>query len=536
VEKWAYAAAVIPNVSNPTAALKAKKIPSSEWAWIRNLSGQNIHNDAAGVVDYRTGEVLAYVGSANYLGTGNKKFQPQFDVLGDGFRQPGSSIKPIDYLIGIEDKTLTASTLFMDVVTNFAGAGQTPFIPTQADSVERGPVRLRSALQFSLNIPAIKAGFIDGLDHQLQRTKDFGLVYPANTYAVASESIGTLLVHPIDLISAYGTIADGGVLMPRHTILKVIGPNGEQVWPQQGVTLAGKRVVSKQSAYIITDILAGNTQPAINPFWGKWRVTDGVTSSKVRPAAYKTGTTSDNRDVLAYGFLPPPTNPTLPGLVVGVWMGNSDNSPNSGRLSLDSSAPLWSAIMSEIAQGMPIENFARVKPAGLVTATVDAFTGMKPGPTTRKTVTEMYLPGTDPTTSAKVAVTVNVDAATGLLWQAGCAGPMVARSFIDFSNIEAGWPAWQKADIAWQARAARGPGVAGGPKNTRTSYFYGQGFFPFGATWGGSFAPTRKCSVVPVTPPPATPCISLDPLAPCPSAPPPTPTPVPTPTPSKGKP
>ena len=531
VEKWAYAAGVIPNLSNQTAALKAKKIPSSEWGWIRNLTGQNVHNDAAGVVDYRTGEVLAYVGSADYLGKGNKKFQPQFDVLGDGFRQSGSSIKPIDYVIGIDDKTMTASTLFMDVVTNFASPGQTPFLPTQADSAERGPVRLRSAIQFSLNVPAIKAGFINGLDHQLQRSKDFGLVYPANTYPVASESIGTLLVHPIDMISAFGAIADGGVLMPRHTILKVIGPNGEQVWPQPGVTLAGKRVVSKQAAYIMTDILAGNTQMSVNPFWGKWRVTDGVTSSKVRPAAYKTGTTSDNRDVLADGYLPPPSDPKLPGLVVGVWMGNSDNSPNSGRLSLDSSAPLWSAIMSEISKGMPIESFSSSKPAGLVTATIDAFTGMKPGPTTRKTITEMYLPGTQPTGPAKVTVTADIDAATGLLWQPGCAGPMQTRSFIDFSQVEAGFPAWQKADIAWQARAARGPGVVGGPKHTHTSYFYGQGFFPFGMSWGGSFAPTKKCSVVPVTPPP-TPCISLNPFAPCPSAPPPGPTTIPAPTPS----
>ncbi|MHB8959034.1 MAG: transglycosylase domain-containing protein [Candidatus Limnocylindrales bacterium] len=529
VEKWAYAAAVIPNLSNQTAALKAKKIPSSEWGWIRNLTGQNVHNDAAGVVDYRTGEVLAYVGSADYLGKGNKKFQPQFDVLGDGFRQSGSSIKPIDYAVGIDDKTMTASTLFMDVVTNFAAPGQTPFLPTQADSLERGPVRLRSALEFSLNVPAIKAGFINGLDHQLQRSKDFGLVYPPNTYPVASESIGTLLVHPIDMISAFGALADGGVLMPRHTILKVIGPDGEQVWPQPGVTLAGKRVVSKQAAYIITDILAGNTQMSVNPFWGKWRVTDGVTSSKVRPAAYKTGTTSDNRDVLADGYLPPPSDPKLPGLVVGVWMGNSDNSPNSGRLSLDSSAPLWSAIMSEISKGMPIESFSRTKPAGLVTATIDAFTGMKPGPTTRKTITEMYLPGTQPTGPAKVTVTADIDAATGLLWQPGCAGPMQTRSFIDFSQVEAGFPAWQKADIAWQARAARGPGVVGGPKHTATSYFYGQGFFPFGASWGGSFAPTKKCTVVPVTPPPPTPCISLDPLSPCPSAPPPSPIPVPKP-------
>ncbi len=543
VDKWLYAATTIPNSSNPTAMLKQNKIPSSEWGWIRGLSQDNIHNAAAGVMDYRTGEVLAYSGSANQYATkGNSKFQPQFDVLSDGFRQSGSSIKPIDYAIGIEDETMTASTVFMDVVTNFAAAGQTPYLPTQADHVERGPVRLREALEFSINVPAIKAGFLNGLDHQLQRSEDFGITYPANTYAVPSESIGTLLVHPIDMVSAYGALADGGVLMPRHTILKVIGPDGQQAWPQPGVTLAGKRVVSKDAAYIITDILAGNTQPSVNPFWGKWRITDGVTSSKVRPAAYKTGTTEDTRDVLADGYLPPPSDPNLPGLVVGVWMGNSDNSP-TGSLSLDSSAPLWSAIMSEVAKGMPIESFSRVKPPDLVTATVDAFTGMTPGPNTSKTITELYLPGTAPTSSGNFTVTLQVDAASGLLWQPGCAGPEETRSYIDYSQIEAAYPTWQKADIAWQARAARGPGVRGGPKGTATSYFYGgyPAFFPFGLTWGGAFAPTKTCTVVPVTPPP-TQCISFDPASPCPSdvpsAPPlvPTPPPLPLPLPSGGKP
>ncbi len=540
VDKWVYAAATIPTSSDPKALLKQQKIPSTEWSWILGLANDNIHNAAAGVIDYRTGEVLAYSGSANqYATAGNKKFQPQFDVLSDGFRQPGSSIKPIDYAIGIEDRTLTASTLFMDVVTNFAGSGQTPYLPTQADKLERGPVRLRQALEFSLNIPAIKAGFLNGLDHQLQRTKDFGITYPANTYAVASESIGTLLVHPIDMISAYGTLADGGVLMPRHTILKVIGPDGTQVWPQPGVTLAGKRVISAQTAYIITDILAGNTQTSVNPFWAKWRITDGVTSSKVRPAAYKTGTTEDTRDVLADGYLAPPSDPTLPGLVVGVWMGNSDNSP-TGSLSLDSSAPLWSAIMSEVSKGMPIESFSRVKPSGLVTATVDAFTGMLPGPTTTRTINELYLPGTAPTSTGKPVVTLQVDASSGLLWQPGCAGPEETRSFIDYSQVEAAYPAWQKADIAWQARAARGSGVRGGPKGTATTFFYGSGFYPFGRSWGGAFAPTKMCDVVPVTPPPP-PCISFDPASPCPSefptvpTPTPSPTPTPTPAPSKGK-
>ena len=505
VEKWVYAAAMVPNANNPDQVLKARGIPRSEWSWIKSLRGHNIHNAASGVMDYRTGEILAYAGSASYTAKGNKKMQPQFDVLGDGWRQPGSSIKPLVYLIGIDDKTMTASTMFMDVVTNFAPGGARAYTPTQADGLERGPVRLRSALQFSLNVPAIKAGFMNGQEHQFERTKDFGLVYPSSEVPVASQSIGTLVVHPIDMIGAYGAIANSGVLMPRHTILKVLDDKGVQVWPPQDLKVEGSRVVSRQAAYILTDILAGNTQNDVNPFWARWKVTDGVTGNRARPAAYKTGTTNDNRDVHAYGYLAMPSNKDEPALVAGVWMGNSDNSPNDGKLSLDTSAPLWSAILSDVSKGMPIEKFSRVKPKGLVTAKVDAFTGLKPNGATRRTVDELFIDGTEPTKGASASTVVDIDAASGLRWQEGCVGPMVTRAYVDYSKIEGGPKSWQKADLAWQARASRGSGVSGGPKRTRTSYFYGGGFYPFGRSWGTSGTPpSKKC---PLAPPSPTPCI-----------------------------
>ena len=191
-EKWVYAAARAPNLKGTESYLKTLKIPQSDYAWLKNLKGKNIHNGAAAVIDYRTGQILAYVGSASYTSPGDPTFQPQFDVLSDGWRQPGSSIKPIDYAIGIDDRTMTAATMFMDVVTDF-GRG---FTPTQADKLERGPVRLRSALQFSLNIPAIKAGIINGLDHFYQRAQDFGIKWVPGSGPVISMSIGTIEIAP----------------------------------------------------------------------------------------------------------------------------------------------------------------------------------------------------------------------------------------------------------------------------------------------------------------------------------------------------
>ncbi len=500
VEKWLYAAARVTHSKNPGPIWKRLGIPDADLAWLRNLRSANIHNGAAGVMDYRTGQVLAYSGSARYYAEGTKKFQPQYDVYFDGFRQPGSAIKPLTYLVGLDDRTLTASTMFMDVVTDFAKGGTT-FAPMQSDGNERGPVRLRSALQFSLNVPAIKAGMVQGVEHVFNRQKELGLVYTPGATPVISQSVGTIEIHPVDLLGAYGTIANGGVLMPRTMILEVKDKDGAVKYPETDEKPVGKQVVSKQAAYIMADIMNGNTIKSVNPIWGRWQILEKTEDGNVRrPAGYKTGTTDDRKDVLAYGFLAPPEDPEAQGLVVGVWMGNSDSTPNLHGLSFESSAPTWSRIMTEISQDLPIARFER--PDGLKQVTVDAFSGLLPGPGTVSTVKEWFIEGTEPTRRDNLHVETQIDGATGLLWQDGCTGPMETRRYLDFSQAEERFPEWQDYTQGWAQRAARGVGVRGGPKNTRTMYFYNLSFTPFGATWGGRFKPTEVCQAVPVECPP----------------------------------
>ena len=192
-------------------------------------------------------------------------------------------------------------------------------------------------------------------------------------------------------------------------------------------------------------------------------------------------------------------------------MGNSNNAPNNGSLSLDSSAPLWSALLEEVSEKYGVSNFRA--PAGLETATVDAFTGLRPGPFTKQTVKELFLPGTVPTQRETIRVSLTVDAESGLLWREGCVGPKVQRGFFDLREVEANHKNWQKANRLWAARAARGPGVRGGPEGTKTAYFYSGGFHPFGRSWGAPFAPSQKC---PLAPPPELPiCDPLQPSVPC---------------------
>jgi membrane peptidoglycan carboxypeptidase len=136
-EKWVKAATVVPHAKNPR--VEAKRLGLTYEPWMENLRNKKLYNGALVAQDYQTGELVAYVGSADpYATKATKKLQPRFDVLADGWRQPGSAFKPIVYGTGIEDRKITAATMFMDVVTNFGGG----YTPTDADNTERGPVRV----------------------------------------------------------------------------------------------------------------------------------------------------------------------------------------------------------------------------------------------------------------------------------------------------------------------------------------------------------------------------------------------------------
>jgi len=471
------------------------------------LRNDNIRNAALIAVDYRTGQVLTYAGSADFYGTtvkdpnrpGQDLFDPEYDVLSSGNgRQPGSSFKPINYTIGLQDKTMTAASLFMDVATDFGGNGSPSYIPHDADGLERGPVRLREALQYSLNIPAVKAAAINGVGHVVQRAEDFGLQFPANSNPGVSIGIGTVEVHPADLVSAYGAIADSGTLVERNMILSVADAKGDQVWTATPQTARVTHPSTPQATYVMTNILAGNTDPAQNNWWSQYKIMQGKTR---RPATLKTGTSDQTQDLFAVGYVAPPTDPSAPAIVAGVWAGNSDDAPGNSVMSLEMAAPIWHAFMQQVTNGTPVTDFKQ--PAGVTWATVDAYSGMLPGTYTTKTVKEVFIDGTVPTQVDDTKVPVDVDSETNTLWTYDCPGTKVTNGYLDFSQVDANNPTWQKYDMIWAARAAKGAGVKGGPNNGATSYFYQAGFWtPYGKTWGAPFPPTTYCTSNTGTPPP----------------------------------
>jgi membrane peptidoglycan carboxypeptidase len=490
------------------------------------LRSGNIHDAALIALDYRTGQVMTYAGSADFYGAtikdpaskGQDYFDPQYDVLSSGNgRQPGSAFKPIDYTIGIQDKTMTAASLFMDVATDFGGGSSPSYIPHDADGLERGPVRLREALQYSLNIPAVKAAAINTVSHVVKRAQDFGLQFPAGTNPGVSIGIGTVEVHPADLVSAYGAIADGGALVSRNMVLSVTDKNGQKVFAESPQTVKTTHPTTPQAAYVMTNILAGNTDPTQNNWWSQYKIVSGKTR---RPATLKTGTSDQTQDLFAVGYVAPPTDASAPALVAGVWAGNSDNAPGHSVMSLEMAAPIWHAFMTSATAGTPVTDFKQ--PGGVTWASVDAYSGMLPGPYTTQTFREVFIDGTVPTQTDSTKVPVDVDSVSKTLWTYDCPGTKVTNGYLNLSQVDATNPTWQKYDQIWAARAAKGVGVKGGPNNGATSYFYQVGFWtPFGRTWGAAFPPTAYCTTNTGSPPP-----SYSP------EPPPTPTPAPTETPT----
>jgi len=491
-EKWVEAAAIAPNLPRKqrTALLDQLKIPKGDRGWLANLRGKDVHNAALVAIDYTNGDVLAYVGSAGYYQDklANPKFNPKFDVLSDGYRQPGSAWKPILYSTAFENRVLTPGSLLLDITARFGTKPDgTPWVPRDADHLDRGPVRVRQALQYSLNVPAIRALGQVGNAAVAAEAMKMGINFAggAKLYEQAglAGAIGTVEVRPIDLASAFGTIANLGSRIPPRTILEIDGPDGKPVWTAPDPTSQAKQALSPQSAFLTTDILNGNTDPSQNPIWSKvLEVRNGPKGSR-RPAAVKTGTTDDTRDLATYGFLGQNRAGTAPSIAVGVWMGNSDHSrpnapANEAVISLQGPAPLWHAFVRDYTKGKPVGTFTR--PDGVVQATIDRYSGGAPTRATRGTVKEWFIAGTQPGGS-------NAVDRPGILYTNGC---------VNVVNAEPGPSAWKVDDLDWQHRAARGVGVAG-RYQTRTAFFWGQ------SSWGGPICGARPKAKK--TPPPAQP-------------------------------
>ncbi len=489
-------------------------LPKTDRAWMKALRGKDLHNGALVAIDYRTGDVRAYVGSAGYNADNlrSAKFDPKFDAAGVGARQPGSAWKAVLYATAFDRKVLTPGSLLLDITTDFAPAKH--WAPRDADQRDRGPVLVRDALQQSLNIPAIRALERVGSAAVARTATAMGIRFrggPKSFEAAGlAGAIGTVEVTPLDLTTAYATIANGGVHLPTRMVLEVKDRDGNVVW--KAPEPEGQRAISAQAAYLVTDILAGNTDPSQNPIWAKHLELRNGAHGKRRPAAVKTGTSNEARDLSTYGFLAPPDKSSAPAWVVGIWMGNSDGStPHARRpaTSLTAAAPLWRLFMKQVSNGDPVARFDR--PPHIKSRRIDAFSGGSPGPWTRATTHELFIAGTQP------GARHEIDQA-GLLYTRAC-----GRWAVDPLKAELGPAAWNGDVRDWMRRARAGVGVRG-KLGSRTGYLLGR------HSWGGPIdgpCPTPKPTPTPSAPPSEAPSTPPGPGPTPPPAPGPTPSPAP---------
>ena len=217
----------------------------------------------------------------------------------------------------------------------------------------------------------------------------------------------------------------------------------------------------------MTDILAGNTNPSVNPFWGKFAI-DGPDGR--RPATLKTGTNNDAKDLNAYGYIAPPTDGGRDAGAYALAVGRLERQQRQ-HPGLDARAPLfsidvstfvWQGFLHEATAKWPVTNFQQ--PAdGLVQVKIDPFTGLK-----ATSGAERSTSGSSPAPSRRTR---------------SAPTPAASTSSLEV-NVESGFDNWMTADRDWIRRAERGPGVVGGPDEPRTAYFYNGAFRPYGASWG----------------------------------------------------
>lgn len=329
-----------------------------------SLRVNNWYNAAAVVTNPMTGEILAMAGSRDY-----------FDSENDGNvnvaianRQPGSSIKPINYATGLMNE-YTAATPFVDKRVCFPNPGQTSYCPRNYDGAFHGVVQMREALANSYNIPAVKMLKLNTVEKMIEVAKKMGITSFTDNperYGL-SLTLGGGEVTMLQMSEAFGVFANSGYRIPLQPILKIERANGEVVEEYDVPTsiLSGKKAIPEGVAFIISHILQDNA--ARTPAFGA----NSPLKITGYPVSVKTGTTNDYRDNWTIGY--------TPSFVASVWVGNNDNTPLRGVTSgITGAAPIWNDIMTALLEGTSPEELKQ--PESVVGVNICSDSGLRPQP------------------------------------------------------------------------------------------------------------------------------------------------------------
>jgi len=354
-------------------------------AEMKKIAKLKISNGAAVVTKPNTGEIIALVGSKDYF---DNDIDGQVNIT-KALRQPGSSIKPINYATGLL-RGWPASTTYLDIPTCFGVTGQKQYCPKNYDNSFRGPVSMRQSLANSYNIPAVKQLALNGIEPFIATASAMGISTwtDSKNYGL-SLTLGGGEVTMLDMAKAFGTFANSGVTVPLISVIKVEDYTGkvlEQVdvekianavsvtpenwtdfWqnqsqPKTDLLPTDPRVTLPQEVtFIISDILADN---------GARSAAFGSTSQLIIPGhtvSVKTGTTNDLKDNWTIGY--------TPDYLAVTWVGNNDNSSMSYVASgVTGASPIWNKIMRRLLKD--VKDRPLVKPELVTNFQVCNLTGL----------------------------------------------------------------------------------------------------------------------------------------------------------------
>jgi len=341
---------------------EAEKILKEELEKVKDL---NVQNGAILVTRPPTGEILAMVGSVDYFASPSGAFN-----VTTALRQPGSSIKPLNYAIGIDRKLVTPATMFLDIPTCFTAGGQPgSYCPVNYDGKFRGPVQLRMALGNSLNIPAVKMLAVNGVKDFVASASAFGITTfeDPKRYGL-SLTLGGGEVRMTEMATAFSAFANEGIPKKLQFAVKIIDRSGKELYKNENLNyvqdvtkplqlpnylaITGKHAVSAETAYLISHILLDNNARA-DAF--------GTSSYLVVPkhaVSVKTGTTDNKKDNWTIGY--------TPNFLVTVWVGNNDSTPMNPYLTsgVTGAAPIWNRVMTYLLKDQP--DLWPIKPENIV--------------------------------------------------------------------------------------------------------------------------------------------------------------------------
>ncbi|MCI7478411.1 MAG: penicillin-binding protein 1A [Selenomonadales bacterium] len=306
-----------------------KNLPNSS----TDANGNKQPQGALVAIDPATGYIKAMVG-----GRGTD----QFNRATMAERQPGSAFKPFVFAAALESD-YSPSSMIDDKPLKIGD-----WSPQNYDRTFNGMVSLRYTAEQSLNVPTVKLAQEIGLDKVIYYAKEMGIsslvmdgssAHNDKNFAITLGGL-TRGVTPLELTSAYGTFANSGVHVAPVAIIKVLDRNGKIMEEARPET---KQVMKRSSAEELTSMLMGVVQRGT-----------GTRANIGRPAAGKTGTTSDYLDAWFVGY--------VPDLVCGVWVGCDDNASLGGMTGGATPAVIWKAFMSKALNGTPVKQFEGVSP------------------------------------------------------------------------------------------------------------------------------------------------------------------------------